>query len=111
MAPPAPVRLTTVTGWPRSFEAPSASLRASRSAALPAPNSTVSSTGFAGYTCAHAVDATARTRTATRAIRRVIGAPSRMEDDLDGVADPLLDDLETTVNFGQREGLAHQRFG
>src|SRR5262245_62768207 len=115
MAPPAPVRLTTAMGWPRSFDAPSASLRASRSAALPAPKSTVSSSGLVGNACAHAVDATARIRMAIGTIRRVITllrvkVSSRLKDHLDRVADALLDDLEAALHLAEREiGRASRR--
>src|SRR5262245_22921624 len=104
MAPPAPVRFTTAIGWPRSRPAISASLRARRSAPLPAPNSTVSSTGLVGKLWPQAAGARARS-TASRTVRRVIATLSGMKDDLDGVADSLLDDLEALVHVGQRERL------
>jgi len=51
MAPPPPVRLTTGTGTPRDFDMPSARWRAVTSAALPAPNITVISTGLPAGNC------------------------------------------------------------
>src|SRR5579862_1077000 len=48
MAPPAPARVSTMKGWPKALLSPSATVRASRSAAPPAANVLTMRTGRVG---------------------------------------------------------------
>jgi hypothetical protein len=54
MAPPAPARVSTMKGWPKALLNPSATVRASRSAAPPAANVLTMRTGRVGQVCAWA---------------------------------------------------------
>ena len=59
VAPPAPGRLSTITGWPSAVDRRWAMKRPMTSAPPPGANGTMIVMGFAGQACAKAVAATA----------------------------------------------------
>jgi hypothetical protein len=69
MAPPAPARVSTMKGWPKAPASPSATVRASRSAAPPGANVLTIRTGRVGqaYVCAAADDKPAAASPRSRA--------------------------------------------
>src|SRR5688572_10164742 len=70
--------------------------------------------GLVGKAWARATGGASRKAAASAAAARrrtLIGVLSGVEDDLDGVADPLLDNLQAPVHGAEREGLADQRLG
>src|SRR3984957_3577042 len=113
MAPPAPARVSTMKGWPKALESPSATVRASRSAAPPAANVLMMRTGRVGQFCvwagATAGERQSAVRARSRARRRFMSA-SLLLAALDVVGDKaahLRRDRQSAAHLGIGFGTGH----
>src|SRR5579862_7062636 len=87
MAPPAPARVSTMKGWPKALLKPSATVRASRSAAPPAAKVLTMRTGRVGQVCAWASAGTAQAASAKSRAQQRFMSTSLLLSALDVIGD------------------------